>query len=410
MDGISRSILSPAGALISSLLIWLASVSVSHADEQMPVTVVIARENAVTEKIPVIGSLIAREEVQVHPFIRERAIEHILVEVGQTVKKGEPLAILDTTEARMLLDKNAVSSLRARAAIAVEMSRLDVAKVTLDEALKVVERSRALQPKGAVSQQLLDEHENAYARARAEFGLARQSLALAEADAALIGRERAEIELTIERSTVRAPEAGSILRRSARIGAITSGSADPLFVLAKDSAVEFVAKVTETSFLQLGEGMRVEITVASHDGAIDGTVRLNAAELDPATRSGEIRVELGEAKGLKPGAFARADISVSKRRNILLPGSAVKTANGRSNVFIVAGGTVGLRSVTLGIRQDGQVEILHGITDGEMIVLKSSSFLKVEEKVRPVLASTISGVPDKHLASSSKIETLEVAR
>lgn len=409
MSGISRSVLSMAKPVIGAFFLWLAFVSASHSAEQMPVSVVIAREDAITETIPVVGSLVAREEVQVHAFLQDRAIEHVLAEVGQRVEKGQPLALLDTTEARMLLDKNSVSMLRARAAVAVEESRLEVAQVRLKEALKVVDRSRALQPKGAVSLQVLEEHENAYARAVAEHALAQQSLALAEADAALIERERYEIELTIERSTVRAPEYGLVLRRTARVGAMTSSSAGPLFVIARNAEIEFVAQVTETSFVMLGEGMHAEIRLAGHEGVVRGTLRLNAAELDPVTRSGEVRIALGDAEGMKPGMFARGTVHASMRRNIVLPGSAVKTAGGVSSVFIVENDVVALRLVVIGTRRNGLVEIVDGISQGEMVVLKSAGFLKVEDKVKPIIAA--SGRPaGERLVSSVAIESMEVAR
>lgn len=409
MCGISRSVLRQLRLVVSALLLWLAFYSASQAEGQVPVTVVVARQVEVAEKISVVGSLVAREEVEVHPFIEGRVIEHILIEVGQRVEKGQPLALIDMTEARMLLDKNSVSMLRARAAAEVEGSRLEVAAVSEAEARKVLERSRALQPKGAVSQQVLDEHENAHARAVAELRLARQSLALSEADAELIARERKDIELTIERSTVRAPDAGLVLRRTARIGAMTSAAASPLFVIAKDATIEFATQVTETSFLRLDEGMRAQISLPGYEGQLGGRVRLNAAQVDPLTRSGEVRIELDETDGLKPGVFARGSISASARRNILLPGSAVNTASGASNVFVVKDGVVDRRDVTVGIRQDGFVEILNGVRDGEMVVLKSSGFLKSQEKVRAVVALADQSAAD-HIASALAVESMEIAR
>lgn len=409
MCGISRSVLRQLRLVVSALLLWLAFYSASQAEGQVPVTVVVARQAEVAEKISVVGSLVAREEAEVHPFIEGRVIEHILIEVGQRVEKGQPLALIDMTEARMLLDKNSVSMLRARAAAEVEGSRLEVAAVSEAEARKVLERSRALQPKGAVSQQVLDEHENAHARAVAELRLARQSLALSEADAELIAHERKDIELTIERSTVRAPDAGLVLRRTARIGAMTSAAASPLFVIAKDATIEFATQVTETSFLRLDEGMRAQISLPGYEGQLGGRVRLNAAQVDPLTRSGEVRIELDETDGLKPGVFARGSISASARRNILLPGSAVNTASGASNVFVVKDGVVDRRDVTVGIRQDGFVEILNGVRDGEMVVLKSSGFLKSQEKVRAVVALADQSAAD-HIASALAVESMEIAR
>ncbi|MEV4609222.1 efflux RND transporter periplasmic adaptor subunit [Neorhizobium sp. LMR1-1-1.1] len=409
MYGISRSVLPQLRLAVSALVLWLVFFSASQAESQTPVTVVVARKGEVTEKIPVVGSLVAREEVEVRPFIEGRVIEHILAESGQRVERRQPLALIDTTEARMLLDKNSVSMLRARAAAEVEESRLEVAAVSEAEARKLLERSRALQPRGAVSQQLLDEHENAHARAVAELRLARQSLALAEADAELIARERKEIELTIERSTVRAPDAGLVLKRTARIGAMTSASANPLFVIAKDAEIEFSTQVTETSFLRLDEGMRAQISLPGYEGQLGGRLRLNAAQVDPVTRSGEVRIELDEADGLKPGVFARGSINAPARRNILLPGSAVNTASGASNVFVVKDGVVDRRDVTVGIRQEGFVEIIAGVSDGEMVVLKSGGFLKAQEKVRPVMAMSERSVSD-HMASALAMESREMAR
>lgn len=409
MYGISRSVLPQLRLAVSALVLWLVFFSASKAESQTPVTVVVARKGEVTEKIPVVGSLVAREEVEVRPFIEGRVIEHILAEVGQRVERGQPLALIDTTEAHMLLDKNSVSMLRARAAAEVEESRLDVAAVSEAEARKVLERSRALQPRGAVSQQLLDEHENAHARAVAELRLARQSLALAEADAELIARERKEIELTIERSTVRAPDAGLVLKRTARIGAMTSAAANPLFVIAKDAEIEFSAQVTETSFLRLDESMRAQISLPEYEGQLGGRLRLNAAQVDPVTRSGEVRIALDETDGLKPGVFARGSINAPARRNILLPGSAVNTASGASNVLVVKDGVVDRRDVTVGIRQEGLVEIIAGVSDGEMVVLKSGGFLKAQEKVRPVMAMSERSVAD-HIASALAMESREMAR
>ena len=389
----------------SALLFACLTLAGARGEDGLAITVVVARQAEVTERIPVVGTLAAREEVQVQPLVQGKAVREFLVEVGAEVEKGQPLAVLDTTEALMLLDKNAVAIARAKAAAAVAASRVEVAAVTEAETGRVLARSRALQPKGAVAQQLLDQHQNAHARAVAELELTRQSLALAQADAELVARERHEIELTIERSTVRAPEAGRVLARSARIGSITSNSAAPLFVLAKDSSVELVAQVTETSFSRLQAGMRADIVLPGRH-AVRGHVRLSAAQIDAATRSGEVRIALDDGEAAVPGMFARAAIDTSSRRNILLPQSAVQSAAGLNSVFVVQDGTLLFRPVTVGVRQDGMVEIEAGIDDGEMVVLKSGSFLKAQEKVRPVIATSDRRSTDR-LAS---ISTLGAAR
>lgn len=389
---------------------WGVLATAGAAEERMPVTVFIARQGAITERIPVIGTVAAREEVQVHPEVLGREIRQILVEAGQNVEKGQSLARLDTTDADMLLDKNAVNLLRAKAAVAVESSRVEVALVNEADARKKLGRSRALQPKGVVSERIVEEDENAHARAAAELQLARQSLALAEAEQELVLRERREIELTIERSDLRAPAAGRILARHARLGAMTSSSAEPLFLIAEDGALEFVAEVTETSFVRLREGMRATVSLPGRDQPVTGSVRLSAAQLDPKTRSGTVRIALDEADGIVAGAFARGTVNASKRTNILLPGTAVRSAGSNHSVYVVKDDVVDVRRVAIGSQQDGLVEIVEGVNDGEMVVLKAGGFLKVQEKVTPIVARVDTAPADRLSASISLVDAEKAVR
>jgi len=250
--------------------------------------------------------------------------------------------------------------------------------------LKRLERSRSLRPKGAVSVQTLEEHQNAYDRAIAELELARSSLALAEADEQLIASERREIELTLERCTVRAPAAGIVLERSANVGALTSSSGDPLFTIARDGAIEFVAEVADANFVRLKEGMTARIAVPGLETPVSGTVRLSAARLDPKTRSGSVQIELDGDVRLTPGAYARGEVDTAERSNIVLPGTAVKSSEGVNSVYVISNDLVSVRNVKVGAQRDSLVEILEGVGDGEMVVLKAGGFLKERDRVIPI--------------------------
>lgn len=395
----SRPQLSHAGLVLGAMLLSCSVAPPVRAQDQMPVTVVVARQSTVTEQVSVVGSVASREEVQVHSSILGQEIRQILGEAGQHVEKGQPLAVLDTTDARMRLDRNSVSGLRAEAAVAVEAARVEVARVTEAETASILERSRVLHARNVISQQVLDQHRNAHERAAAELGLARRSMALAEAEAAVVARDRAEIELVIERSTLRAPMAGLILSRTAQLGAITSNSEKPLFVIAKAATMEFVASVVETNFVRLREGMRADVTLPGYDGAVFGTLRRKAAQLDPATRNGEVHIAFDGTEALTPGAFAHGRIDVSARRNILLPGSVVKTVRGADTIFVVTEGRVDVRPVTVGARHEGFVEVTGGVADGEMVVLKAGGFLKARDKVQPVIATLEAGSTKRLTAS-----------
>lgn len=376
-----------------ALFALAAHTPYAEAQQQpMPVTVVVARQSEVRQQISVVGTLAAREEVQVHARTAGQEIQDILVEVGETVEQGQPMALFDDTDARLDLDRNAVNTLRAKAATAVEAARLDIATVAEREARARLDRSQALHAKAVVSEQVLDDARSAYDRAAAETVLSRNALALAQIDERLIAQEQRQIELAIERSILRATAPGLVLERNALVGDITSSAVDPLFRIARDSRIEFLADVVDTAFVRLSAGMPAEIMVAGRDLPVFGTVRLNAAQLDPETRSGTIRIELDESDGLVPGVFAHGVIDLATRMNVLLPGQSVSSAGGVHRVHVVNDGVVETRTVNLGVRQDEGVEVLDGVTDGEMIVLKAGSFLKDEDSVDPIILSE-NGLP-----------------
>src|SRR3546814_4926423 len=97
----SRLLLLRPRPVAGALLLWGLSLITSLAEDGLAVTVVVARQAEVTERIPVVGTLAPREEIQVYSLLQDQPIERILVEAGQYVARGQPLAILDTTDALM---------------------------------------------------------------------------------------------------------------------------------------------------------------------------------------------------------------------------------------------------------------------------------------------------------------------
>lgn len=363
------------------ILLALTCAAEAKAEERRPVTVVTVRQAEVSDRIAVVGTLMAREEIRVNPLVQGKEIRQILVETGQRVAAGQPLAVLDTDEAALQLEKNSLQAKRAEATVAQQRSKLEAAQVTEREARRLLDRSRALQARGVVSEQILDERQSSYARAVSELEIARQTLALAKADSDLITRERDEIQLTIDRSIVRAPTAGLVLSRTARIGAMTSSSAEPLFILAEEGDIEMEAGVSDSALVFLKEGMAAEVSFPGHVTPIKGKVRLIAARIDPATRMGLVRIDLIEDGGLIVGAFSRGSINAIQRTGLLLPGTAVRRTGGKTSVYVVKDGVLAVREVTVGVQQGNQLEITEGLTAGEQVVLKPGNALKPGDQV-----------------------------
>jgi hypothetical protein len=122
---------------------------------------------------------------------------------------------------------------------------------------------------------------------------------------------------------------------------------------------------------------------ASHPYA--GTIRLLGAVIDPQTRLGSVRVALQPDPNLRPGAFARAEVTVSNAERAVLPQTAVLADDRGSYVLVVTPGhKVERRPVHVsGIVGNG-VSIADGLNQRDQVVATAGAFLQEGEVVVPV--------------------------
>ncbi len=190
------------------------------------------------------------------------------------------------------------------------------------------------------------------------------------------------------RSEVLAPADGIISRRIARVGGFAAGSAEPMFRIVANSEIELDAEVVETRLagVRQGQDARVEVTGL---GTIAGKVRLVSPEVDKATRLGRVRIFLGDNPGLRVGAFARGTIETAKGSGLAVPASAILYgADGGALVQVVREGRVETRKIKTGLAAASLVEVKEGLSEGDLVVARSGTFLRDGDAVRPVLSRT----------------------
>jgi HlyD family secretion protein len=125
----------------------------------------------------------------------------------------------------------------------------------------------------------------------------------------------------------------------------------------------------------------------------EGRVRLLGAVIDPQTRLGDIRISLKPDPALRPGAFARAGVAVSKAERPVLPQTAVLFDSKGTYVLLVGSeNRVRRRDVQVGGSIAAGVIINKGLSGEERIVTTAAGFLREGEKVNiapsPARAST----------------------
>jgi len=381
-----------AAALVASGHVKLpfagAKPAAKTAQKEVPapaVTVVRASTQELTETALVTGTLVAREEIMVGPEIEGLRIIEVLADEGDRVKKGQPLARLvnDTLEAQIA--QNDAAQSRSSAAIAQAKSSITQAEARLTEAKNAFNRGKPLRQSGYLSESVLDQRESAAKTAEAQLQSARDGLAVAEAERAQVRAQRRDLDWRRARADVMAPADGIVSRRNARIGAVASAAAEPMFRIIAKGEIELDAEVTETRIARMRPGQPATIEAAGGVGA-EGKVRLVSPEVDKATRLGRIRVHIGENAALRIGSFARASIVTGRSRGLVVPAAAVLYHADTAHVLVVMNDKVAMRKVGVGFSAGELAEVREGLAEGDMVVARSGTFLRDGDAVRPVFA------------------------
>jgi len=307
--------------------------------------------------IEIIGAITARYDMPIGVEGDAGRIAAIYVEAGDRVKRGQVLARLNVS---VLAPQ--VANLEA----ALEQAR---AEAELAEA--EYKRALAVGASGALSVEETQRRKSTSVTAAAKVKFAAAQLAEARA--------------RLARAEVRAPADGTILTRNVEVGQTATPGGEALFRLSEGGEVELRGQVAEQDLPSLQVGQDVAVRLTGTTRVYPGKVRLLGAVIDPQTRLGTVRVSLEPDPNLRPGAFARAEVTVSHAQRIILPQTAVLTDDKGSYVLVVnAQHRLERRAVRVSGIVGSGVSIADGLKDREEVVATAGAFLEAGEEVNPV--------------------------
>ncbi len=347
------------------------------------VTIAAAQKREVIESISLSGTLVARDEVLVGPEIEGLRIIELLAEEGDRVKKGDVLARLSRDQLDAQLAQSDAGLARADAAIAQTKSQIDQAQANQTWTAQDLERAQLLLKQGSSTQAQVDQKSNAASAARAQLQSSRDAQRVAEADKANLQAQRRELMVRIGRTEVRAPADGVVSRRSAKVGAMAAGAAEPMFRIIANGAVELEAEIPEARMSAVRVGLSAKVTLAS-GAVVPARVRLLSPEIDRTTRLGRVRVALDDNSGALVGSFARGSIELRRATSVMAPTSAVFYADGKPHVQLVQDNVVKTRPVEIGVTSGSLIEIRSGLDENMKVVSRAGAFLRDGDAVAPV--------------------------
>ena len=302
------------------------------------------------------GEIIAQATVEAEPSgqaaLTARAagsIARINKRLGDPVRAGETLALVESREAAQIAAERSVAAAKA------------------DLARKVAARERRLFEQKVSPRQ---DYETAQAElVAAEAEARRAATAAGAADVSRDGRYVAVIS----------PITGRITAMNASLGAFVQPETE-LFRIADPSRIQVEAAVTamDARRIQPGDQAVIETTSGETRAAV---VRSVTPGVNEQTRSATVVLSLTGGGGvLQPGQLVRARIvsRQSATTGIVVPEEAVQTVEGRDAVFVRTAKGFRVQPVTVGQRTGGRVEILQGLKGGEAVATKNAFLLKAE--------------------------------
>lgn len=327
---------------IFSGLIVFRGLQQRRIDENIPeagavnVAVVAMTRIAMSDVVRFSASIEPQEQAAVVSRVPGRTVVRVLVDEGDRVKKGQPLA---------LLDKSVVEQQLAEAGAVYETAAADN------------ERYQSLLAEEVVSRQAAEHAKSRFMQARAALE---------------------QVRLAAGYHTVTAPVEGVIAKRFIDPGD-TSSPQGPAFIIFRQENVKAVGAVPERVYpgIKVGDPVSMKIDALPGD-VFEAKVSRISPMIDPATRTASVEVFLPSGGIIRPGMFARVEIGTGKRELPALPLEAVGNLPGTGEriCFIAEGDRAMLRVVQTGIEQNGMIEITGGLSPGEEVIVTRSSSIQ----------------------------------
>ena len=286
----------------------------------------VVESSEVAPRIDVVGTVTSEEKVHLSSRI-PAYVSEVLVSAGDKVRAGQMLITLDDRELR---------------------EQLRAAEAHLAQAESEFDRTQRLFETTAATQQALDAARSGYQSAQANV-------------------DRAKVMLTY--TSIKAPIDSVVTDRRIEVGDLANPG-QVLLVLYDSHNMRLEAAAPVRLIDRIHIGQEVDVVLDRPVEEIRGTVTEIVSEIDPATRTQQVRVRLeGPTEEILPGTFGRMWVTLEPREAVIVPAEAVHRVGQLEMVKIADGGTVLRRLVKTRAWAPGRREVLSGLEPGDVILL-----------------------------------------
>jgi RND family efflux transporter MFP subunit len=363
------------------------------ANGDTPTAVARVERRNLGNTLTIAGEFRPFQDVDVHAKVAGY-IKVIYVDVGDHVKEGQTLAVLEVPELAAQLAGADAAVRRAKEEIGRAQGDFERAKSSHAVAHSAYSRlnDAAKTRAGLVAQQELDDAQAKDLEAEAQVSSAKAALSAAQQELEVAQANQKQVSALSDYTRIMAPFAGVITNRYADTGALvaagtsTSTQAIPIVRIAQISVLRLVLPIPESVAAQIHLGDPVKVRVQALNQDIEGKVSRFADSLDMQTRTMQTEIDCQNRDGrLIPGMYTESRLMLREKKNALtIPLEAVVRNEEDATVLAVdAQNTLDERHVKLGLEDGSGVEVLSGLADGDRVVIGNRSQFHNGEKIQP---------------------------
>lgn len=400
--------------MLVSLVVILSVMGCNKKDELKKENIKNVKTDEVRESSIIIedqfaGKITALDYSGVVPKI-PGIVSQLYVDIGERVNKGDLLFELDSTDyaaqlrqAETVVEFAKTGLNRAQGSNLSQLqiqykSIVEQAKISYDDAKTNYTKIKSLYDNGAISKNELDTADIRVKASKEQLDSSTQNLELLKSGIGPDSVEGAQTQLNqavaavelvktqMNNLKVYSPIAGVISKKSINVGESVSGGEVAIEVSNVDNlAIDL--SIPQKLINKISVGQKITMSIDSlKNQIIQGEVR----NIDPVASDNSYNYNvklklLSNNSEIKPGMFCRAKLPVDQKDKVVtVPNTAVISENGIQFVYMISGGKINKKSVSIGLSNDKITEILAGLNIGDKIIFEGQSFLNDGEKVNVV--------------------------
>jgi RND family efflux transporter MFP subunit len=380
------SILIAALALIASnaTVACKSSDPDAKAAEISSATVAAVKRGSITHALSLAGQFQAYQVIDVHPKV-SGFIQHIYVDIGDKVREGQTIAILEVPELQAQLE-GTVAQVGQRKDEIVRAQH-DVARAEAEYAALHANNSRMQ----------LDDTQSKDLSAAAQVDAAKAALAAARGASQVAVADSDRVRAIQGYTKVVAPLDGVITWRYADTGALIQSGRDsndqalPIVKLSESGLLRLRMPVPEDAVKYIKVGDELQIRVDALGRSFTGKIVRFTRSVNFETRTMETEVDVpNKDLSIDPGMYANTQLQLGHVENVLtIPVEALVLRGAKEVVYVVDDENhVRERTVQLGLEGSQLAEIKSGLGEGEHVIVGGQGKYQEGELVRPVLTPT----------------------